>query len=94
MIKFMTLIPGDLLLPSMVHTQAYGRKETPGVVFLKFDSVETSHGPGCRYQQHKSTIHIPIKAVDAAGLLRTLNKLQQQGLIPHVVEPNSPQQAN
>jgi hypothetical protein len=90
--KYMNLVPGETwLLPSMVHTRAEGRK---GVVYLEFATAESSHGPECRHQPLKSTIRVPLTPLDAAGLLRTLRNAQQQGLIPHVSEPSSPQKAN
>jgi hypothetical protein len=90
--KRMNLVPGEVwTLPSMVHTRASGQK---GVLYLEFETAESSHGPECHHQTLKSTILVPITPVDAAGLLRSLRNAQQAGLIPHVAEPNSQTKPN
>jgi hypothetical protein len=90
--KRMNLVPGEIWgLPSMVHTRVSGQK---GVLYLEFETAGSNHGPECHHQPLKSTILVPITPLDAAGLLRSLRNAQQQGLIPHVVEPNSPTKPN
>ncbi len=90
--KRMNLVPGEVwTLPSMVHTRASGQN---GVVYLEFETASQSHSPDCHHQPLKSTILVPITPTDAAGLLRSLRLAQQQGLIPHVAEPSSPNKAN
>lgn len=72
--------PGEYQTPIMHLTRCKATKD-PSIMRLEFQA-ERDGG--------KWTISVPITVLDAAGLLRSLLMLREQGHIPVVAEPNSP----
>jgi hypothetical protein len=83
----------DLILPSMQHTRISGTND-PGVLLLEFETLQQGHAPQFPGQSARATICVPVKAVDCAGLLRSLLMLRERGLIPLVSEPSSAAKPN
>ena len=82
-----------LILPAMRHTRVSGTAD-PNVLLLEFETTSPGHGPLFPGQSLQATICVPVTAFDAAGLLRSLLILKQQGLIPHVPEAPVPDKLN
>ena len=83
----------DLVLPAMRHVRVSGGTD-PNVIHLEFETSAQGHGPQYPGQSARATIVVPITAVDAAGLLRSLTMLKERGLIPHVPETPVPPKLN
>lgn len=78
--------PGTYKLPLM-DLKRLTATDTPGVIQMVFE-VERRNAD----QLERLTIQVPLRALDAAGLLRSIHMLQSQGIVPIVPEadPNAP----
>ena len=87
--------PGDYQLPLMLLARATGT-ESPDVIRLEFETTDprASGGRQSGRTQPRLTISVPIPVLEAAGLLRTLRKLQELGKIQTVAEPHSDKKKN
>lgn len=77
--------PGDYETPLMTEVTVLSLAQDNGALRLEFRTSE-ERNPAIRM-----TIQVPIPALEASGILRSLKMLQDAGRIPYVPESNSSQ---
>ena len=76
--------PGSYKLPKMQFIQ-FTSSDEPDYVQMIFRTERENAG-----QTEQLTIAVPLQVLDAAGMLRSLRILQDQGIVPIVVAPERP----
>lgn len=74
--------PGVYAMPVMDVLRVTSTDD-PGFIQIVFGATAQRAG-----QTEAMTIRVPVRTIQAAGLLRSLRMLEARGLIPAIVEPD------